>query len=586
MPADYLHIIDGRAAYGQVSTDDLGYPCRETHGQVVVLSPASYDVAISAHAPSELRVVLEQSAIIRAATNASFCARSPSRAWIGWHHIGDLAYSSATTPAIHVPPGEYRLRFETPTMPGSHTLWLIGPSDKPPTGRVALVTCGFYPHDELADKLRRLFRSAALRGMLVHVVGVGEHYRNHTWGKAIRMREELACLPAAYDWVVYTDGCDSFMVGDENDIMAQLASIPRGTIVMSAEDACWPVRDELWAKAFTEPHGLPAKLEGPHLVDGRPIHVYPCAGQFAGRKEDVLEALATIERMADEIRRGEIPICVGRENRPANDQYVWQVAMMTGRLNVQLDIHWRLFAQVSTVHRWPTRNRYYRILPERGGLSFIACYNNRPALVHNSGPGKRWLHMFDGLIESPRVSPDPIRHFATRRDMLALVQPGGVVAEIGVFRGDFAQEILDVVQPSKLCLVDRWMGLVESGDKDGRNSHAYDGEELYRLVVERFASRPEVRIYRDDSLWAMRSMHDRTFDAIYIDAGHGYDEVIQELHEAARLVKIGGWIMGHDYHPFCEVWRAVHDFCREHSLAVAAVADDECPSFAIRLDKG
>ncbi len=43
-----------------------------------------------------------------------------------------------------------------------------------------------------------------------------------------------------------------------------------------------------------------------------------------------------------------------------------------------------------------------------------------------------------------------------RSDLLRLLEPEGVVAEIGTAAGDFAADILDKARPSRLHLIDPW----------------------------------------------------------------------------------------------------------------------------------
>jgi len=58
--------------------------------------------------------------------------------------------------------------------------------------------------------------------------------------------------------------------------------------------------------------------------------------------------------------------------------------------------------------------------------------------------------------------------YNTRVDMLYRVKPNSVIAELGVYKGDFSQQILDSCQPQKLVLIDMWANYpIQSGDADG-----------------------------------------------------------------------------------------------------------------------
>ncbi len=51
-----------------------------------------------------------------------------------------------------------------------------------------------------------------------------------------------------------------------------------------------------------------------------------------------------------------------------------------------------------------------------------------------------------------------MQKLATRAEMLKLVPKGGVMAEIGVFRGEFSKMILEECLPKKFYMVDIWDG--------------------------------------------------------------------------------------------------------------------------------
>jgi hypothetical protein len=65
--------------------------------------------------------------------------------------------------------------------------------------------------------------------------------------------------------------------------------------------------------------------------------------------------------------------------------------------------------------------------------------------------------------------------YPTRVDMIrSLVKPQGVYAEIGVFRGDFSRQLMEVLKPQKLVLFDLFAGTMGSVDADGNNYQTTD----------------------------------------------------------------------------------------------------------------
>ena len=183
--------------------------------------------------------------------------------------------------------------------------------------------------------------------------------------------------------------------------------------------------------------------------------------------------------------------------------------------------------------------------------------------------------------------------FGTREDMLEkYVMPGAVIAELGTFRGDFAQFLLNL-RPDKLYLVDLFAGTVGSGDVDGNGFESYDGEELHRYVSDRFSMDSYVEVVKGDTVGFLSKLPDQSLDVIYIDADHSYAACSADLELARRKVKKGGLIVGHDYEPNLEkatvmyefgVKRAVDDFCARHGVKIIARGMDGYVSYCIMND--
>ena len=184
--------------------------------------------------------------------------------------------------------------------------------------------------------------------------------------------------------------------------------------------------------------------------------------------------------------------------------------------------------------------------------------------------------------------------YNTRKDMLFEVQPSGRIAELGVYKGDFAQEILDQCQPRELVLIDLWQNQpIQSGDADGNNLQFQNGTYLFDVVCERFGSNSLVRIKKGLTSMILH-YEDDYFDMVYIDADHSFDAVREDLENAFRKTKNGGLIMGHDYEYNLEKTRHVHyfgvkaavtDFCLCKNLQIDMKAMDGCVSFGIRVKK-
>lgn len=196
------------------------------------------------------------------------------------------------------------------------------------------------------------------------------------------------------------------------------------------------------------------------------------------------------------------------------------------------------------------------------------------------------------------------RSYDNRLDMVrALVSPGGVVAEVGVFAGEFARALYDAVEPSQLYLIDPWPEgeEISSGDVHGANIQSVQAEALFQSALARFQNqtlRSDVHILRDYSASFLSQVGVGTLDAIYLDGDHTYGGVMVDLLLSVCAVKPGGWIMGHDYDANPDkapvealeypkrfgVRKAVDKLLRLTGFHVHAIARDGLVSFAVQRE--
>ena len=173
-----------------------------------------------------------------------------------------------------------------------------------------------------------------------------------------------------------------------------------------------------------------------------------------------------------------------------------------------------------------------------------------------------------------------------RTEMLRRMPKGGRVAEIGVAAGDFSREILDICAPDTLHLIDPWF--------DETNPDYSD--QSFRNVSARFAAEQEagqVVLHRALSTEALDTFGEDTLDWVYIDAAHDYASVAADLAAAARAVRAGGIIAGHDYIRWVGptvrygVMEAVNEFAMRTRSPFAFLTNqfDKHDSFALRLTK-
>jgi predicted O-methyltransferase YrrM len=167
----------------------------------------------------------------------------------------------------------------------------------------------------------------------------------------------------------------------------------------------------------------------------------------------------------------------------------------------------------------------------------------------------------------------------TRDNMLSLIPKGLKIAELGVFKGYFAEKILEHCDPIELYLVDIFSGECGSGDKDGINhEHANMHEEMLKLT-EKYESNDKVKIVKSTISQYLEKLEENSLDMVYIDADHSFDAVYSDLINSFRAVKPGGLICGHDY--IYEAKSAIDAFCENYNQTIDVLTEDGCPSFII-----
>lgn len=144
---------------------------------------------------------------------------------------------------------------------------------------------------------------------------------------------------------------------------------------------------------------------------------------------------------------------------------------------------------------------------------------------------------------------------AARDALLARLPKGGVCAEVGTWKGDFAARILATAQPRLLYLIDPWEYRRE-GEYEHANygGHRVDGQReldaIYASVLERFHAkieRGQVVVMRMRSVDAAAKLAEASLDWAYIDSDHTYESVKSDLERLHRVVKPGGLLAGDDY---------------------------------------
>lgn len=169
---------------------------------------------------------------------------------------------------------------------------------------------------------------------------------------------------------------------------------------------------------------------------------------------------------------------------------------------------------------------------------------------------------------------------ASRRVLLGRLAKSAVCVEIGVWRGDFSEMILQVAHPRELHLVDPWAFVPQFPERwyGGQIARSQtDMDAIFAAVESRFRERPQVRMHRMTSSAASRRFHDGHFDWVYVDGDHSYEGVLSDLRSWWPKVRIGGCVAGDDYqwkdeHGRLSVKAAVEQFAAEMGVAVQVIS--------------
>lgn len=179
----------------------------------------------------------------------------------------------------------------------------------------------------------------------------------------------------------------------------------------------------------------------------------------------------------------------------------------------------------------------------------------------------RRAHVFHGVHEAQRdqdhmtqaspkaraksdrkASKDKIREV-----FLGRLPTGGVAIEIGVWHGDFSEQILRLIQPEKLYLIDPWATVTEDSHAEAFVGRTEDAkmERIFAKVQARFASQiaaGQVEIIREWSQAALARFAPESIDFAYVDGDHSYEGVKADLAALYPKMRAGGVMAFDDYH--------------------------------------
>lgn len=165
------------------------------------------------------------------------------------------------------------------------------------------------------------------------------------------------------------------------------------------------------------------------------------------------------------------------------------------------------------------------------------------------------------------------------------INTNSVGMEIGVWKGEFSKEIINILKPQLLYLVDPWEFMGHYSDRlyggfDAKSQEDMDA--IYDNVVNQFKHNNNVKILKIKSDDILNYVPENSLDWVYIDGNHSYEFVLSDLKNSFKLVKKDGYILGDDYGQ--EVEMAVKDFVSEYKSNIEYLTS-KIAQFKIKLKK-
>ena len=122
-----------------------------------------------------------------------------------------------------------------------------------------------------------------------------------------------------------------------------------------------------------------------------------------------------------------------------------------------------------------------------------------------------------------------------------------IAIEVGVWRGDFSQQMINTLKPNKFYGVDPYHyspDQVSAPGPEFANQQKLDA--LASSVQQRFQQQGH-ELIRSNSDQAAKQFKGRTVDVVYLDGDHTYNGVKTDIKAWLPKVKKGGYLVGHDY---------------------------------------
>lgn len=182
----------------------------------------------------------------------------------------------------------------------------------------------------------------------------------------------------------------------------------------------------------------------------------------------------------------------------------------------------------------------------------------------------------------------------TRLDLVRLLPPGSILAEIGTYRAYFAIDILNhAPNVAKLFCIDPWANYeaYAADTINGEDQEANMREALHHLRGHLPGGR--VKVIRGFSAEVARDNREiPPLTAVYIDGNHSYESCLEDLLAWEKRLAPDGVILGHDFTANetaqrlkFGVIKAVEEFCRTRGWKHTHITDEDFASYRLEREE-
>jgi hypothetical protein len=213
-----------------------------------------------------------------------------------------------------------------------------------------LILCACYHYDD--TPIFRLRSSCEKMGLDFRYYGLQEKFYNWKQAKLDDLSHVLNSLIGEYEYVMVSDGFDTFMLQDQDFIIKTFEQL-NAPLVVSAEMSCSPI---------------------PELISEYPpaptMFKFVCGGQFMGKTEDVARIVGTLSKCYD---NHEIT-----HNQGGNDQVHWTLGFLEKKLGIKLDYYCQLFLSMNGLGAYDVDFHNQQL--------YLPLTSSYPCSIHFNGP--------------------------------------------------------------------------------------------------------------------------------------------------------------------------------------------------------